>query len=265
MHRDTDIQMNMDGTAAATTETLIPITIIPRPDQLPATIRRLEEVFTSFTPTLRGKADALQSVAIRVARDHLNRLRDVVPFVDFICVACMDEVPSLDDECLSVSFEQCGGKVYSPTAERHRGVMSGTSKSDAAYAFTLFRKIGGRPVTWLLQEIREKGKTSLHYHRRTTETFLSLFGEAFIYMHDRVKWGEGVIRKLIRDESLDVAPETTHQLITTHSPAVNLLLMDNFDMNVDPELKDHIYQEECPGYRSALESVGIADRVADDR
>lgn len=245
------------GGVAAAPSHFVPITLIPRPGQIPATIKRIEEMFCAVQPTLKSKAEALHSVAIKVARDNLSKLREVVPLVDFICVACLDEIQALDDECLSMSFEECGGKVYTPTAEKHRGVMSGTGKSDAAYAFTLFRKIGGRPVTLLLQNIKEKGRTSLHYHRRTTESFISLFGEAFIYMQDGIKCVEGQMKKLIGNRPVHVPPETTHQLLTGDRPAVNLLVMDNFDMNVDPKLQDHIYQEAGPGYHSALKASGL--------
>jgi mannose-6-phosphate isomerase-like protein (cupin superfamily) len=247
--------------AVATAADFVNVTLIPRPDQIHESLRRLEDLFSHFKPqaqALKSRAEALHAVAVKTARDQLDRLREMIPFVDFICVNCLDEIPKLDSECLSATFEECGGKVYSPTAEPHRGVMSGKSKSDAAYAFTHFRRIGGRPVTLLLQNIRERGKTSLHYHRGTTETFVSLFGEAFIYVHDRLKRGEGMIRRLFLNQALHVRPETTHQLLTADRPAVNLLVMDNFDMNADPSLRDHIYQEADSGYHSALKASGLA-------
>ncbi len=247
-------------TATATTD-FVDVTVIPQPGQIPATLKCLEDLFDHFKPQARAllsKADALHTIALRTARDHLSKLREAIPLVDFICVSCLDEIHKLDSECLSVSFEEVGGKVYSPTAEVHRGVMSGKSKSDAGYAFTQFRRIGERPVTLLLQNIRRKGKTSLHYHMRTTETFISLFGEAFIYAQDRLKRGEGMIRKLIRNQALHVAPEMTHQLLTGDRPAVNLLVMDNFDMDLDPKLRDHIYQEADASYHSALAASGLA-------
>jgi len=237
---------------------IVPVTLIPRPGQLPATLKRLEEIVLHLHPQqIRTTAQAIQSIVTKIARENLNKLRELLPVVDFICVACLDDLV-LDRECQTLVYEECGGKIYSPTAQPHRGEMSGSSKSDAAYAWTIFRRIGGKPVTLLLQNIRETGKTSLHYHKKTTETFVSLFGEAFLYIHHRLEQAEGIIRKLVANQPIRLVPQMTHQLLTAKVPAVNVLCMENFNLDEDPSLRDHIYEEASLDYHRKLAAHGLS-------
>ena len=58
---------------AALSNDFVPVTLIPRPGQIPDTIKRIEEMFSSVQPTLKSKAESLHSVAIKVARDNLSK------------------------------------------------------------------------------------------------------------------------------------------------------------------------------------------------
>ncbi len=218
-------------------------TVIPRYGKATMVLSKLEELAISLPSKISEKVEQITAFPVVIARKNIDKLRHIRDEVDLILVKYLtsteldNEYDSLSSEDLRVS-EKC--VVYSPTAKRHKGEMSGSGKSSASYYWQIDRgpSRDSSPVRLLLQSISPFGKTSHHYHKKTVELFLPLVGKTILYWHDR---GNKVlprkVHRLMHSVVTRVMPRTGHQLQTLDEPALNVLGMCPGNLG----LEDHIY------------------------
>jgi len=226
-------------------EDFVSVTIVPRYNHILDTYDALEDMGVSFVRNFSEELKGVASVSAKIAKDKISKLNELKDIVDLIAVYSLNKT-ELDKTYKKISSEdlkiQKEFVIYSPTAVKHPGKMSNSGKSDAEYYWIIKRDEpveGENPVSLLLQFIKPRASTSRHYHVKTIEHFLPLFGKTMITCQKITERLPSKAQELIYNVFSRVMPKTAHQLKTLDEPAVNLLCMQPYD----PELKDHFYKD----------------------
>ena len=221
------------------------VTIVPRYNCTVETCDMLNEMGISVLNTFSKDAKDTVALTVNIARDNISKLEKLCNMVDLIAVYSMNKT-KLDSVYKKISSEDLKVNkdfvIYSPTAVKHPGKMSNSRKSDAEYYWVIPRDDphkGENPVSLLLQFIKPHASTSRHYHIKTIESFLPLFGKTIITCHRINEKLPAIAQNLIYSTFKKIMPKTAHQLKTLDEPAVNLICMRPYD----PKLKDHFYKE----------------------
>lgn len=222
----------------------VTVTIVPRHNCVVETYNMLNEMGISVLNRFSKEAKDAVALTAMVARNKISSLEEFRNIVDLIAVYSVNKT-NLDKVYKSISSKDLKIEkdfvLYSPTAVKHPGKMSDSKKSDATYHWVIPRgepADGKNPVSLLLQFIRPNASTSRHYHIRTIESFLPLFGKTIITCHRINKRFPSMAQNLIYSAFKRIMPKTAHQLKTLDEPAVNLICMRPYD----PKLKDHFYE-----------------------
>jgi len=226
-------------------ENFVSVTIVPRYNHILDTYDALENIGVSFARNFSEEVKGVASVSVNIAKDKVSKLNELKEIVDLIAVYSLNKT-ELDKVYKKISSEDLKINndfvIYSPTAVKHPGKMSNSGKSSAEYYWIIKRDEpveGENPVSLLLQFIKPRASTSRHYHVKTIEYFLPLFGKTMITCQKITEKLPSKAQELIYDVFSKVMPKTAHQLKTLDGPAVNLLCMRPYD----PKLKDHFYKD----------------------
>lgn len=226
-------------------EDSVNVTIVPRHDCVVETYNLLNEIGISVVNGFSKEVKDAVALTVMVARNKISVLKEFRNIVDLIAVYSVNKT-ELDNIYNSISSRDLKIKqdfvIYSPTAVKHPGKMSNSQKSDAEYHWIIKRGDsveGKNPVSLLLQFIKPHASTSRHYHIRTIESFLPLFGKTMITCHKINEKLPAMAQNLIYSAFSRIMPKTAHQLKTLDEPAVNVICMRPYD----PKLKDHFYEE----------------------
>ena len=222
----------------------VDITIVPRYNCAVETYNILNKIGISVVNNFSKDAKDIVALTANVARNKISKLEELCSIVDLIAVYSVNKT-NLDKVYKSISSKDLKIKpnfvIYSPTAVKHPGKMSNSGKSDAEYRWIIKRDDpvqGKNPVSLLLQFIKPNASTSRHYHIKTIESFLPLFGKTIITCHKINEKLPAIAQNLIYSAFKRIMPKTAHQLKTLDEPAVNLICMRPYD----PSLKDHFYE-----------------------
>jgi len=223
----------------------VTVTIVPRYDCTVETYNMLNKIGISIVNNFSKDAKDIVALTANVARNKISKLEGLCSIVDLIAVYSVNKT-NLDNVYKSISSKDLKIKpnfvIYSPTAVKHPGKMSNSGKSDAEYPWIIKRDDpvqGKNPVSLLLQFIKPNASTSRHYHIKTIESFLPLFGKTIITCHKINEKLPAIAQNLIYSAFKRIMPKTAHQLKTLDEPAVNLICMRPYD----PKLEDHFYEE----------------------
>ena len=223
----------------------VAVTIVPKYNCVVETYNMLNEMGISVLKGFSNDVKRAVALTASVARDKISKLEELRSIVDLIAVYSVNKT-ELDKVYKSISSRDLKIEqdfvLYSPTAIKHPGKMSNSQKSDAKYYWVIPRDEPAdkkNPVSLLLQFIKPNSSTSRHYHVRTIESFLPLFGKTIITCHRINEKLPAKAQNLIYSSFKKIMPKTAHQLKTLDGPAVNLICMRPYD----PKLKDHFYEE----------------------
>jgi len=223
----------------------VTVTIVPRYNCVVETYNMLNEMGISVVKGFSNEVKRAVAITANVARNKISRLEELRNIVDLIAVYSVNKT-ELDKIYKSISSRDLKVEqdfvLYSPTAVKHPGKMSNSQKSDATYHWIIPRNEPAdekNPVSLLLQFIKPNASTSRHYHVKTIESFLPLFGKTIITCHRINEKLPAKAQNLIYSTFKKIMPKTAHQLKTLDEPAVNLICMKPYD----PKLKDHFYEE----------------------
>jgi len=222
----------------------VTVTIVPRYDCTVETYNMLNKIGISIVNNFSKDAKDIVALTANVSKNKISKLEELCSIVDLIAIYSVNKT-NLDKVYKSISSKNLKIKqdfvLYSPTAVKHPGKMSNSGKSDAEYRWIIKRDDpvqGKNPVSLLLQFIKPNASTSRHYHIKTIESFLPLFGKTIITCHKINEKLPAIAQNLIYSAFKRIMPKTAHQLKTLDKPAVNLICMRPYD----PKLKDHFYE-----------------------
>jgi hypothetical protein len=206
----------------------VEFTIVPAYGQLENVKDGLEQLGFDIAQLCIEKSSHVAAIVGKHSPKTVERISSILHLIDIVCTQGVESV-SLPSQIYSKE----GAAIYSPPLQPHPGVMSGYTLSDAQYLGMIYRENG---TTYLLQYIKPNGHTSEHYHRNTTEFFLSLLGKTILKVKDVVSKDER-LEEIAKRVFTRVLPETVHQLRTREAEGINLLCMEPYD----PDKKDHHY------------------------
>ena len=220
-------------------QTLVEIRIIPKYGKTPHTINYIKNITYYLKKEFSKNCENITQISATIKKNNIYKLAKLRKYIDFLVVDTV-KTTDLDNEFKSITSDRFNTKeefvLYSPTAKEHKGKMS--KKSDAVYHWIIERnepQKDGKHSALLLQSIKPNGITSFHYHVRTNEKFLSLFGRTSLTRINCISYNQKcIIENLGKDSFTKINPGTAHQLETLEQ-TINLIHMNPYD----PKLNDH--------------------------